>query len=329
MVAAGLPGWSCSAFADTLYHGVRFDREVFDLIQSGFLQEALWASSEAGNKQGHDILEKEIEEILKRTPYDGVSTDLGRAVPRAVLKFPGGISAIFTPTGGDKFAGLRVYSCASCEVAAYKFDRAFALNIVPVTVLRSVPRSELNIDPETVTRSVARRPENGAELGSVQYSFQRPLHSGEGKDTYSFIKMTFLDYVSGNSDRNARSWSYWRDGHRVIATDHGMAFRKGDFACEEFEGTHFKGIFAVERDPDSHLFKRGREISSVLRAIDPVLQDRIFAWLAEDLRKEFESVSVDERDLGRMTKRFLNVQRLLSNQESEIVQTCKIRYWKN
>ncbi len=313
MVAAGLQAWSCSAFADTLYHGVRFDRRDFDLIQSGFLQEALWGSSEAGNKQGHDLLEKEIEGILKRSPYTVVSADLGGAAPKAVLEFPGGIRAIFKPTGGEGLVGLPFYSCAGCEVAAYEFDRAFPLNIVPVTV----------------PRSVAFRPGGGAEFGSVQYLFQRPLHSGEGRDTYSFIKMTFLDYVSGNSDRNSRSWNYWRDGHRVIATDHGMAFRKGDFACEEFEGTHFKGIFAVERDPDSHLFKRGREISSVLRTIDPVLQDRIFAWLAEDLRKELDFVSIHEGDLGRMTKRFRNIQRLLSNQESEIVQTCKIRYWKN
>ena len=295
-----------SSYGNGVYKDVEFGAEAFSWITSGFFQEALWSSSESGNEAGEKLLRHQIETALASGHYSFEKSGLAGRTSKAVLLFEGGIKGLFKPTGGVGFKGDAFLSCAGCEIAAYEFDRLFHLNIVPVTVPRNAPLAE------------------GEEehFGSIQFLLQHEMKPGKGQELAAYLKMIFLDYVSGNSDRHSGNWLVWEEGHRLIAIDHGIAFRTHDHSCEVLKDGHFVGIFKLERDPQTKRLIKGIEISHIFQYLEPELKHRILDVSPEKLKESLDFITVHGGDLELMARRFHNVQLILSGKPDQVVKTC-------
>ncbi len=313
-------GASFSGYAG-VYHGVEFSADAFSLITAGSYQEALWNSAESGNEAGVELLRTQIESALRSEPLKIEKMVLGGKTEKEVLAFEGGVKGLFKPTGGRAFKGDAFFSCAGCEVAAYEFDKLFNLNVVPVTV------------PRYATLAAGEEP----HWGSIQYLVQQELKAGIGVEAPTFPKMVFLDYVSGNSDRHPGNWLYWESAHRVIAIDHGLAFRTYDHAYEEFDhpagghqkvgakSRHLVGIYKIRKDPVTGEFKKGLELSAFFHRLDPELRARIVSFSPARLREEMEFMTTYGGNLEALVQRFHNVQLILEGKADDVTRVCKTK----
>lgn len=169
------------------------------LLTQGDLQKAAWLFRRIPAEQTQaDQLEQRIENILKTSSYEIQQKDLGGATEKLFLYFPTEkISAVYKPDGGDLFLDM------DAEVGAYLVSKTFKMNLVPTTVKRNVKGKD----------------------GSVQY-FVTDTTAGGGVGSKNFRKLMIFDFLVFNYDRDfAVNYLYWAAQDRVIAIDHGQAFK--------------------------------------------------------------------------------------------------------
>jgi hypothetical protein len=170
-----------------------------ELVRQNRLQEAIWLyrhHPEAHATVQH--LTAHLEDILKHGHFKIVPKNLGGATEKHFLVFDAGISGIFKAE--DHAAGLD----PDAELASYRVSELLELDLVPMTVRRVVDH----------------RP------GTIQY-FMGGLTSGKATHSSSinFRKLLVLDYLVSNTDRTVENFLYWTEQDRVVAIDHGQAFK--------------------------------------------------------------------------------------------------------
>jgi hypothetical protein len=303
------------AHATHTYHGVGFDEQSYELIQNDHLQEAAWIADESGNTAGATLLVNEITHTLEHGSFSLETIQGNNGKPRYFLTFNNGLKGEFIP---EPPGGIGP-NCPNCEVAAYKFDRFFQLNIIPVRIKRSI-----SLEPGQPSIS-----------GSVQYVPKGNLHEGGGKDTDSYKRMVFLDYVSGNVSRNhpkPGNWIYSTSLRRVIANSNGGAFRGFDYACEENQGDKFHALFMIERPDPYGPWLKGENLLPVLRELDPDLKHHINTTRLGRLELDFDFLSELTHSIYKARKifqRFVNVQLLLQgkqDKEDRFTHNCSVFY---
>lgn len=163
-------------------------------------QGAIWRLREAGQTYDADQAENHLSKVLTTNPLNDISK-LGDGVSNSFLvRFSGRVYAVLKEADPDYPKSY------NSELAAYRLDRLFDLNLVPLTVLREV-------DGKTY---------------SVQLFYPKGVR-GDAKDNDLLTRRADLymfDYLISNGDRGLSSRKnvlLGEDG-RLVAIDHGRAF---------------------------------------------------------------------------------------------------------
>lgn len=189
-------------------HDAPMCRLVSRLERARRLQECAWILMEHGYGRAADryvdYLDRELEsgEILsKHRLGGGMGAGTGE---NYVITFKSGVKAIYKPLTG-------IHDPRK-EVAVYRVDRLLGLNIVPLTVLRTID----------------------GKVGSMQYFV---VGAGNGWDDLfrsKGPKIMFFDALIANVDRHRGNWMFLYPGRledmtyrsdRRLAIDHNRAFQ--------------------------------------------------------------------------------------------------------
>ncbi len=228
--------WGLSFFGPKF--AVPPSKQLEALVRGSRIQEAIWLAIEEGVDQFYiDQLKGGLRGRLLSESYEARLFSGEGVSLKSLVNFKKGIKAIFKRHGGTEFVPyasrrvltqelLSVYAAdAYSEVAAYQLDELYGLNLVPMTLPREI----------------------GGHSGSIQYFVDGGRAGLYPRKKYSYGNLMVLDYLAGNRDRHKGNWLYLSDLDRVVAIDHGLAFR--DFAGGCILKNHFFAVFGVSGNP--------------------------------------------------------------------------------
>ncbi len=170
-----------------------------EMVKAHRLQEAIWLYRH--DTQAHTLVQhltSHLKDIMEHGHFKIVPKNLGGATEKLFLVFDDGISGIFKAE--DHSAGLD----PDAEIASYRVSELLELDLVPMTVRRVVDHKP----------------------GTIQY-FIGGLKSGgaENASSINFRKILIFDFLVSNTDRTVENFLYWPEQNRVVAIDHGQAFK--------------------------------------------------------------------------------------------------------
>ena len=186
------------------------EKRAMKFEKSHKLQEAIWEYGK--NKKFDDERERvtqELTQILTEGDYEVVERDIGGTHPKTLLEFP--------LEDGKKIRGVFKATDWFPEVATYQVDQLLRLDIVPMSVRRTV------------------KTKKGLKDGNIQY-WVSGTRDGTPDDinVEGLTRMKILDFLIGNSDRSLyRNFLYWNKQKRLIAVDHEVGFKS--VSCGELE----------------------------------------------------------------------------------------------
>jgi hypothetical protein len=184
------------------------------------------APSDAPKQETRKLTDPEIENFLA-TAQVVASKELGTGITnpkrltlrmgtqemRAVFKYVDSIIGE-TTTSNDRLARLNQSDSWRYEIAAYKLDRMIGLNLVPVTVVRTV---------EGKTGAVQLWIEGAIDEGERVKMKLKPPDQAAFDET--FRRMRMFDALIFNEDRHQGNVLYTTADWKVHAIDHTRAFR--------------------------------------------------------------------------------------------------------
>ncbi len=171
------------------------------LESQGRLQEAAWEYQKAGDAASAARVEQRLQSVLLGTPerIKAMGEEAG-ASDTWKLYFSGGIKGLFKKDGSG-------FGNTANERAAYRVSQLLGLNLVPMTLQRSLTLP----DGKTITGSVQYWMN---DIGDAQFD-------AEG-DYVMSQEMRFFDFLIANNDRPGNI--LYKKGGGQVAIDNNLAF---------------------------------------------------------------------------------------------------------
>ncbi len=177
----------------------KFDQSIKTKLNKNLLQEAIWEMSEKSMHKESDELRKFLLNLMhESTPSLSTKKVSHGTTKPIILNLKCDIKAIFKrkknhPSSNYKF-----------EIAAYKVDRYFSFNFVPMTIRKKFQK----------------------HIGSLQYFINNSYELNDIKLLHRKTDINIFDYIISNKDRNLKN--ILLVDNKSIAIDHGLAFRKSN-----------------------------------------------------------------------------------------------------
>jgi hypothetical protein len=188
----------------------KLDSKIHSYLERGNLQEAIWLLEQIpARKSDTEHWKTHLHHVLTTGHFDVQDSAVGGANPhKQLLEFEHGIQALYKPNITEADSQYHFTVDYHAEVAAYALDQLLKLGIVPMTVERTI---------------------DGIP-GSLQYFVKKLTEcTRDCLHARGFVKMKLLDYLIGNLDRKMANFLYCPAENRIVAIDHGIAFKT--FVC--------------------------------------------------------------------------------------------------
>jgi hypothetical protein len=271
---------------------IQYSAKAQGFIDQAKFQEAIWICEDEGNERGAKALKKDLIRTLTHSSFTSrmAQAEVGGKTTKLFLDFENSVTALFKSHGGTGYSGDQVFANANSEVASYLFDQLIGFHIVPAVVVRTL--------------------ETG-EFGSVHYYVKDDVTPGAGLNAPNLPNMRVFDYISGNSDRHKGNWLAWIPENRIIAIDHGLAFRgkKG--------GLYEDGVLYLEYkwkkvDAKKSVQEFDKTKPFNFQTVDPKIRNRLKAVTDEEVITTLNPY-VKEKYLEKLLERLHIVQTCLEN----------------
>lgn len=244
------------------------------------LQEAAWTWRRAGDKARAQTL---VDKVKHELQHGEVVSRVAVGAPTShaeLITFASGMQAIW-----KKYDPGLIYSHFAREVLAYGVDEVLGLDLVPVTVTRTLEGQRGSLQYFI----------KDARRGSIAPSY--PNHARPYTQGYETLWL--LDYLIANKDRHGSNHLF-RPGNHLVAIDNSMIFWPGDMHWQ-----HHPGVPPTHQPVDASLFPQGELLdkvksltaAAILGAVGPIVPrvviDGILARRDEilDLMRQHDSSS--------------------------------------
>ncbi len=233
----------------------------------------IWSLKDRGLSAQAAALQLKLEHYMNNAQPIDIKPLGGGITKTYLVTYPNGVKGVFKPKDGGQYNNEHLH-----EIAAFKLDQEFNLNVTPTTLQRSFTLG------------------NTHKFGSLQF-FMVGRSGSVGSSTGGpNLKIRIFDYIMTNCDRHLNNFLVGQG--RYIAIDHGFAFNRE--YCELVIKSHASGkskhplpsfrsldITKIPR-PDNYILK------SLENTSDSDIENALYPYLKPN---EIQSVILRKKEI--------------------------------